>query len=406
MNQLSTIQKFTAILVVLLAILSPAGVWADTLTCTLIDSDFPGASSTHAYGINNAGDIVGIVDDATGRHGYKKSGSTIIAIRHPGGTTYVNGINDLDQIVGFVQNPGNHGFLTTDGVVFTPINDPNAQEPNGTIPFAINNSGQIVGLFVSVSGSNFSHGFLTNDGVAFTTIDVPTANSTAAYGINDAGVVVGQADTHAFLRAVNGAFTIFDFPAAGVTQTLSTDTNNNGQIIGFFVDATGVHGFLKDGTTFTALDCQGAVNTFIYGINDTGQIVGDYFDGVRDHGFIATLPPLIIEVQIDIKPGSFPNSIDPKSKGKIPVAILTTDSFDATTVDTSTVLFGATGMEAAPVHVALEDVDGDGDTDLILHFNTQETGIVCGDTSALLTGESVSGQEIEGSDSIKTVGCK
>ena len=114
----------------------------------------------------------------------------------------------------------------------------------------------------------------------------------------------------------------------------------------------------------------------------------------------------VVEVAIDIKPGSFPNSINPKSKGKIPVAILTTDSFDATIVDPTTVLFGATGTEAAPVHSALEDVDGDGDTDMILHFKTQETGIQCGDTSASLTGETLGGQAIEGSDSIRTVGCK
>jgi len=97
----------------------------------------------------------------------------------------------------------------------------------------------------------------------------------------------------------------------------------------------------------------------------------------------------------------------------IPVAILTTSmaagesvDFDATTVDPTTVLFGATGSEAAPVQSALEDVDLDGDTDMILHFDTQDTGIVCGDTSASLTGETFSGQAIEGSDSIKTVGCK
>ena len=88
------------------------------------------------------------------------------------------------------------------------------------------------------------------------------------------------------------------------------------------------------------------------------------------------------------------------------MAILTTDSFDATTVDPTTVLFGSTGTESAPVHSALEDVNGDGDNDLILHFNTQATGIQCGDTSASLTGETFSGQEIQGSDSIKTVGCK
>lgn len=121
----------------------------------------------------------------------------------------------------------------------------------------------------------------------------------------------------------------------------------------------------------------------------------------------------IVTVPIDIKPGLFPNSINPNSKGKIPVAILTTSTaqgesldFDATTVDSTTVLFGASGTEAAPVHAALEDVDGDGDIDMILHFNTQATGIQCGDTSASLTGETFGGQEVAGSDSVKTAGCK
>lgn len=113
-----------------------------------------------------------------------------------------------------------------------------------------------------------------------------------------------------------------------------------------------------------------------------------------------------INVSIDIKPGSFSNSINPWSKAKIPVAILTTDTFDATTVDPTAVLFGATGTEATLAHSVLEDVDGDGDTDMILHFNTQSTGIVCGGTSASLTGEIFSGQAIQGSDSINTVGCK
>ena len=117
-------------------------------------------------------------------------------------------------------------------------------------------------------------------------------------------------------------------------------------------------------------------------------------------------PGCVVPVAIDIKPGSFPNSINPRSKGVIPVAILTTDTFDATTVDPNTVRFGATGTEAAPVHSALEDVDGDGDIDLILQFNTQNTGIVCGETSASLTGQTFGGQVIQGSDSIRTVPCK
>lgn len=38
--------------------------------------------------------------------------------------------------------------------------------------------------------------------------------------------------------------------------------------------------------------------------------------------------------------------------------------------------------------------------------NTQVTGIVCGDTSASPTGQTFSGQEIVGTDSIKTVGSR
>ena len=114
----------------------------------------------------------------------------------------------------------------------------------------------------------------------------------------------------------------------------------------------------------------------------------------------------VTAVEIDVKPGSFPNSINPQGKGVIPVAILTTGTFDATGVNSTTVRFGATGTEAAPVQSALEDVDGDGDTDVILHFNTQDTGVECGDPSASLTGETLSGQPIEGSDSISMVGCQ
>jgi hypothetical protein len=114
----------------------------------------------------------------------------------------------------------------------------------------------------------------------------------------------------------------------------------------------------------------------------------------------------VLPVTIDIKPGGVPNSINPRSKGVIPVAVLTTETFDATTIDWSTVHFGASGSEAAAVHYAMADVDGDGDTDMIFHFRTQETGIACGDTTASLTGQTFGAQIVEGSDSINTVGCE
>jgi hypothetical protein len=54
----------------------------------------------------------------------------------------------------------------------------------------------------------------------------------------------------------------------------------------------------------------------------------------------------------------------------------------------------------------LEDVNGDGDPDLMLHFNTVDTGIQCGQTLVSLTGTTIDGLSIEGFDAIKTVGCK
>ncbi|HEX6865056.1 MAG TPA: hypothetical protein VF414_19655, partial [Thermoanaerobaculia bacterium] len=114
----------------------------------------------------------------------------------------------------------------------------------------------------------------------------------------------------------------------------------------------------------------------------------------------------LLQVLIDIKPGSFPNSINPRSKGVIPVAILTNPDFDATQVDPLSVRFGPGGASEAHGKGHLEDVDGDGDIDLVLHFRTEIAAIPCGSTQATLTGETFGGQQFEGSDSVRTVGCK
>ena len=44
---------------------------------------------------------------------------------------------------------------------------------------------------------------------------------------------------------------------------------------------------------------------------------------------------------------------------------------------------------------------------MVLHFRTQKIGVECGDTEALLTGETDAGEVISSAVAIvKTVGCK
>ena len=122
-----------------------------------------------------------------------------------------------------------------------------------------------------------------------------------------------------------------------------------------------------------------------------------------------------IDIDIDIKPGSFPNSVNYKNKGLLPVAILTTDTFDATTVDPETVIFDIFEINGStpPIMCAIEDVDGDGDLDLICHFSVPEIdhkcmGIVDGrvvHATGQILAETFDGLPIQALDSIRWVQC-
>lgn len=113
----------------------------------------------------------------------------------------------------------------------------------------------------------------------------------------------------------------------------------------------------------------------------------------------------VIRVTIDVKPGDEPTTIEPKREGMIPVAILTTGEFNATRVDPATVHAGAKGTEAAVFRSASEDIDRDGDTDLLLLFRVQQMGLDCADTSVTLKGKTLDGQAIEGTEAVKMEGC-
>ena len=111
-------------------------------------------------------------------------------------------------------------------------------------------------------------------------------------------------------------------------------------------------------------------------------------------------------VSIDVRPKREANRINPASTNNINVAVFSRNGFAVDSIDLSTVRFGATGTEAAPINIARRDVDGDGQTDLVLRFQIQELGIECGDVWTTLTGQTAGGARIIGSSPIRTVQCQ
>ena len=109
-----------------------------------------------------------------------------------------------------------------------------------------------------------------------------------------------------------------------------------------------------------------------------------------------------ITIPFEVKP----DRINPNNRGLLRVTLLTKDAFDAATIDPTTVRFGKSGTEAVPVDAIEKDVNGDGQADLLLRFRVLDSGIQCGDSSVSITGQTVNGTTVQGSDSITTVGCK
>lgn len=110
-------------------------------------------------------------------------------------------------------------------------------------------------------------------------------------------------------------------------------------------------------------------------------------------------------VHTDIKPGNSPNTLNLRSRGVIPIALLTTPNFDATLIDVDSLRFGATGHEVAAVRAVQDDVDGDGDIDLLVFFRSQDTDIDCDTLFTYISGKTLAGAPIAGTDSVAVVAC-
>jgi len=168
----------------------------------------------------------------------------------------------------------------------------------------------------------------------------------------------------------------------------------------FFVDAEAGDFHLQDGSPCIDAGDNSYVNAGDTDLDGNPRVSGAAVD---IGAYESPEPPAILEVTIDIKPDTDPpNPINPNSNGVIPVAILTTDTFDAADVDWTTVrLAGASvalrGKSNWLAH--FEDVDGDGDDDLLVQVETS-TGSSWAPGTVELIGSTWGGVAIRGYDTV------
>ena len=252
---------------------------------------------TQALGINDAGTIVGTCingNESFGQHGYIFKNGTLKKIDIPNRVfTTPQSISNKDDVVGtcalksdgpnsipFRMHHGAITFMKRFGVE--------------TVPFSINNKGEVVGFFnngifsdtafdISPNGKVAKFRYANSHDIRFTSINSkgeiaatctkwigtgnivcfgvlrkqgkwielpapPGALSWRCMGINDSGDIVGEFDDidkykHGFV--LHGAhFEVLDDPLAN-HYTSPTSINNNGTIVGYYQDTQGhQHGFI------------------------------------------------------------------------------------------------------------------------------------------------------------------
>ena len=190
------------------------------------------------------------VSETAVNYGFVYANGAYTTIDNPNSSTYgtwLDGINNSGQILGYYQDASfvNYGFVDTNGA-FTTISDPNALSGpfiyhgplDGTFVNGLNDSGQIVGYYYLADGKIQGIEYTK---AGFTNLNGPDGGEVFPTGINDSGEIVGTDDAGAFAD-INGNYTTIADSNAGSGEIFPTGVNNSGDVVGYYDEGGVIYG--------------------------------------------------------------------------------------------------------------------------------------------------------------------
>jgi probable HAF family extracellular repeat protein len=254
-----------------------------------------------AFALNNSGVIVGFSGTNNGYAVSFSSGAVVNLFASTsaqnlfytgvsGSQSIAYGINDAGTIVGFGTINSSYidnAFSCTNGVV----SDLGTLGGQNSGAAAINNSGVIVGGAQPIQGNR--HAFIYSNGV-MTDLGTLGGATSEATAISDTGIVAGNSmisgnslQEHAFNYS-NGIMTDLGTLPGYTDTSIATGVNNSGTIVGRSASSLGVtHAFIYSNGVMADLGTLGGNSSVADGINNAGEVVGGASTaGGVEHAFI------------------------------------------------------------------------------------------------------------------------
>lgn len=235
----------------------------------------PGGHTSAAYGLNQAGVVVGNADTGNGSTpGFKFSGDAISSIGPltAGASTHAYSVNAGDDVTGeTLVGKYEQAYFYSHGV----MHDLGTLGGHSSFAYAINDSQTIVGGSY-IRGDAVVHAFVWTPAAGMKDLGTLGGGFSLAYAITAAGKIVGYSTNS---RGQNHAF-LYDGKMhdmgtlAGASRTIAYAINAAGSIVGSATIGKNEHAFLYTGGKFADLGTLGGAASYAYGINRSGTIIG------------------------------------------------------------------------------------------------------------------------------------